>query len=421
MTTPLTNWAGNVTFGAARVHRPTSVRQVQDIVGESRRARALGTGHSFNQIADTTGDLVSVADLPQVMDIDSARSTVSVSAGIRYGELVGHLYRAGYALHNLGSLPHISIAGACATGTHGSGETNGNLSTAVAGLNLVTAAGDVVSLTRSDDDFAGAVVALGALGVVTGLTLDVQPTFDVAQYVYDGLPFEQALRNLDEIEGTAYSVSLFTDWKGAGFNQVWRKHRLDHESVPTPPGRWFGATLADGPRHPVPGMQVENCTEQLGVPGPWQDRLPHFRLEFTPSSGDELQSEFLVDRVDAVAALTALDGIRERIAPVLQISEIRTVAADDLWLSPSYRRESVALHFTWIGDGEAVTPVLALVEERLAEFAPRPHWGKLFDTPPELLGGRYERWADFAALTARYDPANTFGNTLLDRCFSPRG
>ena len=320
----------------------------------------------------------------------------------------------------MGSLPHISVAGACATGTHGSGETNGNLSTAVSGLELVTAAGDLISLTRSDPDFAGAVVSIGALGVVTGLTLDVQPSFDMAQYVYDGLPFEQALANLDEIEAAGYSVSLFTDWKDAGFNQVWVKRRLDQETS-TPPSRWLGATLADGPRHPVPGMPVANCTEQLGVPGPWQDRLPHFRLEFTPSSGDELQSEFLVDRSDAVAALTELYAIRDRIAPVLHICEIRAVAADELWLSPSYRRDSVALHFTWIGDTSRVAPALALVEDRLAGFAARPHWGKLFDTDPDVLGGLYGRWPDFTALMARYDPAGTFRNAMLDRYFPPLG
>lgn len=420
MTSALTNWAGNVTFGAAQVHRPTSVSQVQEIVAASSRIRALGTGHSFNTLADTTGDLISVADLPRVMDIDTTTSTVTVAAGVRYGELVGHLHSAGYALHNLGSLPHISIAGACATGTHGSGVGNGNLSTAVSGVELVSASGDRHRLSRSDADFPGVVVALGALGVVTSLTLDIQPTFEMAQYVYDNLPFESALAHFDEIMGSAYSVSLFTDWTGAGFNQVWVKHRLD-ENTAVATGDWFGATAADGPRHPVPGMPVGNCTEQLGVPGPWPSRLPHFRLEFTPSSGDELQSEFLVAKADAVAALTALDGIRDQIAPVLQISEIRTVAADDLWLSPSYRRDSVALHFTWIGDGAAVAPVLDLVEQRLADFAPRPHWGKLFVTRPDVLSGRYERLADFESLMIRYDPAGIFRNTMLDRYFPTAG
>jgi xylitol oxidase len=417
MTKALTNWAGNITFGAARTHTPSSVEQLRSLVAGSDRMRALGTGHSFNRIADTSGDLISTAGLPTTMDIDAAAGTVTLSAGVRYGELAEYLQASGYALHNLGSLPHISVVGACATGTHGSGVGNGSLAAAVAALRMVTADGELVDLARADGDFPGAVVALGALGIVTTVTVDVQPTYDVRQYVYEGLPFADGTQHLAEILGSGYSVSLFTDWTGAGFNQIWLKRRTDTGDVSTPPRQWFGATQADGPRHPVPGMAAANCTQQLGVPGPWHARLPHFRLEFTPSSGDELQSEYFVPRDRAVEALRALDAIRDRIAPVLRISEIRAIAADELWLSPAYGRDSVAMHFTWIGDTDAVTPVLGAIEERLADLEARPHWGKLFTTPPEVLSGLYERWSDFENLMSRYDPAGALRNDLLDRYF----
>jgi alditol oxidase len=422
MTGRATNWAGNVTFAARRIHQPESLAELQALVARSDRIRALGTAHSFNHIADSTGDLVSVAGLPRSIEIDAGRATVTVGGGVRYGELARVLHDRGYALPNLGSLPHISVAGACATGTHGSGERNGNLATAVAGLDLVTAAGELVTLTRAADGdrFRGAVVGLGCLGVVTGVTLDLVPTFDVRQHVYDGLPFGQLAEHFDAILGRAYSVSLFTDWTGPSINQVWVKRRVGADDSGSPPPRWLGATLADGARHPVAGMPTEFCTAQLDVPGPWHERLPHFRLEFTPSSGEELQSEFLLPRRHGLAALQAIDRIRDRVAPVLQISEIRTVAADDLWLSPSYRRETVAIHFTWVKDAAAVAPVLAAVEEQLAPFEPRPHWGKLFGIPPDVVSGRYERLPDFQRLRRRYDPTGKLGNELVDR-YVPAG
>jgi alditol oxidase len=417
MTGPLTNWAGNVTFSAERFHRPASLAELQRIVAVSARVRAIGTGHSFNRIADSPGDLVSVEGLPRVIQIDSARATVTVSAGLRYGELAGALNEAGWALRNLGSLPHISIAGACATGTHGSGNANGNLATAVSALQMVTAGGDVVLLSREHDgdEFNGAVVALGSLGIVTSLTLDMVPAFRIRQYVYERLGMDQLAEHLADILASAYSVSLFTRWQDAQISQVWLKHLAapDDSAAPAPP-HWLGATLADGPRHPVPGMPPANCTQQLGVSGPWHERLPHFRPEFTPSSGEELQSEYLVPREHAIEALAAIGRIRDQVAPVLQISEIRTVEADDLWLSPSYRRPSVAIHFTWIKDTGAVLPVLAAIEEQLAPLRARPHWGKLFTVSPAVVRGLYQRLPGFQRLRGHYDPAGKFGNELVD-------
>ncbi|MEV0459496.1 FAD-binding protein [Catellatospora methionotrophica] len=409
MATDGTNWAGNVTFSAARLHRPVTVDELRGVVAGARQVRALGTGHSFNRIADTPYDLVTVARLPRVAELDRGRSTVRVSAGTRYGELAPYLHRHGYALHNLGSLPHISIAGAVATGTHGSGDRNGNLATAVRGMELVTADGELV--TVGSGDLPGSVVSLGALGVVTALDLAVVPTFEVRQRVYEHLPRAALEEHFDEVLGAAYSVSLFTRWRGRDVEQVWLKQRADAEPI----GDLFGARPADGARHPIVTMSPVHCTPQLGEPGPWHERLPHFRLDFTPSAGEELQSEYFVPRSQALAAFAALDEIADRIALVVQVSEVRSIAADELWLSPAYGRDSIAFHFTWIADEAAVAPVVGAVEDRLIPLGARPHWGKVFGIDPALIRAQYPRLPDFTALTTRLDPEAKFRNPFLTR------
>ena len=406
---PVTNWAGNVTFRAAHVHRPASVDELRALVERTARIRALGTGHSFNLIADTTADLVRVDGLPPVVEIDRDASTARVAAGLRYAEVAVALQRQGFALANLASLPHISVAGSVATGTHGSGIDQPGLAAAVAGLTLVAPDGSLVEVRRDTDP--GAVVALGALGVVTALTLDIEPTFQVAQYVYRDVPLTEIGGSFDAVFGSAYSVSAFTTWS-SGKAVVWHKRR-----VGAPEPAWHGAHPASEPVNPVPGMPATNATQQLGVPGPWHERLPHFRPEFTPSAGEELQSEFFLPRADAAAAIAAMREIGELIAPVLQVSEIRTVRGDDLWLSPAYHRDSVTLHFTWIKDELAVGPVLAQVEQRLLPLGARPHWGKLTSIPAARIAASYPCAGDFAALLRRFDPDAKFRNSFVDDLF----
>ncbi len=406
-------------FRAAGLRRPRSVAELQDAVAQSPRARALGSGHSFSRIADTEGVLVSAAELPPVTDIDSAAETVTVGAGVKYGDLAQRLHSAGWALPNLGSLPHISVAGACATGTHGSGDRNGNLATAIRAMELVTADGGLVTLRRDTDGerFRGAAVGLGALGVVTTLTLGLVPDFEVSQYVYEDLPADQLTGHFDEISAAAYSVSVFTTWQGRHHNQVWLKHRSGDPGTPAAGRPWRGAHPADGPRHPVPGLPASQATQQGGVPGPWHERLPHFRPGFTPSSGAELQSEYLLPRDAAAAAFLAMARLGDLLAPVLRISEVRTVAADEIWMSPSYHRDTVAIHFTWILDPDAVGPVVAAIEDELAPLGARPHWGKVFRTPPQAVRALYPRWDDFRALARALDPAGKFRNDFMDTYF----
>ncbi len=413
MAETLRTWAGNLEYSARALLEPASLDELRTAVARSPRLRALGTRHSFSAVADTPGDLVSVARMPRRVEVDTAARTATVSAGLRYGEIAPELDAAGLALPNLGSLPHISVGGACATGTHGSGVANQVLAAAVSAVELVTTGGDVVHLTRDDPRFGGAVVALGRLGIVTAMTLDLVPAFEVRQEVHLGVPADAALEHLDALLSAAYSVSLFTRWERPWEFQVWSKHRTPADADPAV-AQALGGRPAPGQWHPVPGMPPENCTQQLGVPGPWHTRLPHFRLEFTPSSGDELQSEYFVARADARAALEAVAGIADVVAPVLQVSEIRTVAADELWLSPASGRETVAVHFTWIGDTAAALPAVRAVEEVLAPLGARPHWGKVFTVPGETVRGLYPRLAQARELAEAFDPRGVLRNAFVE-------
>jgi alditol oxidase len=430
---PRTNWAGNVVFGAPDFYRPATVPELQRAIAGAGRIRVLGTGHSFNDMADSPGAQVSLAGLPPEVSVDSAARLARVAAGLSYAQVAVRLDEHGFALRNLASLPHISIAGATATATHGSGAANQNLAAAVAGLTLVTADGELAEIRRGDGGFEGAVVHLGTLGVVVSLLLDLVPAFEVSQRVYEDLPLAALDDHFTALMAAGYSVSLFTDWRAPRLTQVWIKQRLDAPTPPTPAtpptplaplapavpsvpqASWFTATPAATARNPVPGASPDACTQQLGVPGRWYDRLPHFRPGFKPSAGDELQSEYLLPVAHAVPALHALDEIRDHLAPVLQICEIRVIAADRLWLSSAYDRDSVAFHFTWIADAALVLPVVTRLEHALAPFAPRPHWGKVFTTSPEDLRARYPRLPDFQALTRRFDPSGKFRNPYTDR------
>jgi alditol oxidase len=405
-----TNWAGTHVYQAGALHRPTTRAQLREIVARAPHVHVLGSRHSFSAIGDSA-ELVSLEDLPGDVVVDHEAGTVSCNAGLKYGELATALAAHGVALHNLASLPHISVAGAVATATHGSGDANGNLATAVRSLELVTSAGDVVTASRGDADFDGLVVGLGALGAVAGITLAIEPAYEVRQRVFEGLPWDALHEHFDAITASGYSVSVFTRW-GESVDQVWVKSRVT-DAPEEQRGELFGAVAATLDRHPILGLDPINATPQLGVPGPWSDRLPHFRMGFTPSNGEEIQSEYHVARTHAGAAIRAVHGLAATLAPVLQVCEIRTVAADALWMSPQYGQATVALHFTWAREPEAVARVLVELEAALAPFDPRPHWGKVFLADAATLAPRYERLADFARLAQRLDPRGAFRNDWL--------
>jgi xylitol oxidase len=235
------------------------------------------------------------------------------------------------------------------------------------------------------------------------------------QDVYENLPLANIESHFDELTSSGYSVSLFTEWREEIINQVWVKRRVpDGVAIKAEP-ELFGARLATKHLHPIAAFSAENCTEQMGVCGPWFERLPHFRLDFTPSSGEELQSEYILPRQHALEAFHVVNQMRENIYPLLQISEIRTIAADNLWMSTGYGQDCVAIHFTWKKDWEAVQQVLPMIEAKLAFFDARPHWGKLFTMSPKHLQSLYPKVPEFQELLRHYDPQGKFRNAFLDK------
>jgi xylitol oxidase len=405
------NWAGTHAYRATRIHRPSTVEEVREIVAAAPRVRVLGSRHSFTDVGDSD-ELVALDGLPPDVVVDRAAGTVSVGAAVRYGELAEALNAEGLALHNLASLPHISIGGAIATATHGSGDGNGNLATAVAGLELVTSSGELIRAARGDPDFEGLVVGLGALGAVTRVTLDVEPAYEVRQRVFEGLSWDALFEHFDAIAASGYSVSVFTSW-GDAVEQVWVKSRVT-DAAEEVRDELFGAVAATVDRHPIIGLDPVNCTPQLGVAGPWSDRLPHFRMAFTPSNGEEIQSEFFVARRHAVAAIGAVRELAAVVRSLLQVAELRTMAADRLWMSPQHDQGTMAIHFTWKREPEAVLRVLADVEAALRPFGARPHWGKVFVARAADIAPLYERLPDFVALAERLDRRGAFRNPWLE-------
>ena len=407
--TPGSNWAGTYLYGAEKLHRPTTIEQVQEIVANAAKVHVLGSRHSFNNIADSL-ELISLEDLHAAVIVDHEAQTVSLSGGVKYGDLVKTLNKEGVALHNLASLPHISVAGAIATATHGSGVTCGNLATAVAGLEMVLSSGEICTVSRGEPDFDGLVVGLGALGAVTRITLDVQPAYEVKQRVFAGLSWKALYDHFDEITSCGYSVSIFTRW-GETNDQVWVKSRMDEPDRVE--GDLFSAVAATVDLNPIVDGDATSCTPQLGRPDLWSERLPHFRIGSIPSSGQEIQSEYLVPRRHGLGAIEAVRALADEIQPILQVSEIRRVAADRLWMSMNYEQDSVAIHFTWKREPEAVQKMVIQIEDALTPFEARPHWGKVFQAEVATIAELYRCHSDFVHLVERLDPRGAFGNSWL--------
>ena len=415
---PLINWAGNLAYSTRQLIQPSSVAEFQAVIEQNSKLRVLGTRHSFNSIADSDTLLVSSAGLNRIISLDRKNNTVTVEAGIKYGELCGYLQDNDYALHNLASLPHISIAGACATATHGSGLYNGSLATGISGIEFINGRGELVSLIKEKDgdQFNGVIVNLGALGMVTKMTLALQPAYTMKQWVFREMPVSELEKNFKAIMSAGYSVSLFTDWKNKSINQVWIKNKSGKDD--SFPAGFYGAKPSSDNLHPLEEISPENCTEQLGLEGPWYDRLPHFKMGFTPSSGTELQTEYFIPFEYAWEGFKAIEKLDARISPHLYVSEIRSIAADDLWMSPFYKKNCVAFHFTWKQNWNEVKVLLPMIEEALEPFKPLPHWGKLFSMQPQVLQRRFARLNDFKDLMVDQDPHGKFRNQFIDSIFS---
>jgi xylitol oxidase len=405
---PERNWSGNYEYRARLVHHPTSRDELRRLVAGASSVHALGSRHSFTSIGDAR-ELIALDRLADEIMIDRDVDSVTVPAATTYAELAEALNRAGLALANMASLPHISVGGAIATATHGSGERLGNLATSVTGLELVTSSGDMLTVQRGDEHFEGLIVGLGALGVVTRVTLATEPYYEVSQRIYERMEWEALLGHFDEIEAAGNSVSVFHRF-GERTEQVWIKRRGPVDDALS---ELFGAPAATTQHNPVAGADPVNATPQLGELGPWSDRLTHFRSGFTPSSGEEIQSEVFVARSDAAAAIQAVRELADEIRPLLLVCELRAIAADALWLSPQYGRDTFALHFTWRREQHPVERAVAKIEAALKPFTVRPHWGKVTSLRAADIAPLYERLDDFLRLRDLLDPRGAFVNDWL--------
>ncbi|GJM29422.1 MAG: putative xylitol oxidase [Cyclobacteriaceae bacterium] len=411
-----TNWAGNLSYNAKDFQEPTSIEELQSLVRATNKVRVLGTKHCFNRIADSDFSQISVRAFSNKLQVDSVNMKATINSGASYGQICTELHNQGFALHNLASLPHISVAGAMATATHGSGVANGNLGSAVSGFEFIDSDGSLHKLSHEQDGegFQTLITHLGALGIITSITLDLQPAFDVVQRVYQELPVRILLENFLAVMSGGYSVSLFTDYQSDTVNQVWVKSRADSTGE-VDPDDYYGARAATRNLHPISAMSAENCTEQMGVSGPWYERLPHFRMDFTPSSGKELQSEFFVPIEHASEAFEVIAALKKQLKPVLMISEVRTIAGDNQWMSPFYHQDSVAFHFTWEQSQAGVEAVLPLIQDGLERFGVRPHWGKVFTINPQRMRSLYPNLDKFKQVVTRYDPNRKFINKFLEK------
>ncbi len=413
----LKNWAGNYTYKADETIFVSSVNEIKDILVNYKKVKALGTQHCFNDIADTKGVQVSTNKINKIHDLNTKNKTVLVGSGIKYGDLGKFLYQNGWALHNLASLPHISIGGACSTATHGSGISNKNLSSAIKGFEIITANGKTKWVDSENDPnlfYAGG-VSLGALGIMTKILLKIEPTFNIEQRVFEDLPMINLKNDFDKIMSFGYSVSFFTHWKNKKIDQIWIKSKPGKEWKDD--NLFFGAVAAKKNLHPIKSNSSKNCTPQMGVIGPWHERLPHFKMDFTPSNGDELQSEYFVSRSNAFEAIMAIERLNKKISPILFVSEIRCIASDEFWMSMAYGRDSVAIHFTWKPMVKEVMDLLPEIESVLAPYKVRPHWGKIHTMNAKKLENSYPRYNDFLKLRKRLDPDEFFLNSYLKRTF----
>ena len=411
------NWAGNLTFSAKEFIEIDNISKLQQVVSNSQGVKVLATGHSFNAIGDTKDTLISLKNLSNGIEIDSQNAQALIPAGMAYADAARYLESKGWAFSNMASLGEVKIAGAISTGTHGSGSNNGVLSTSVVGLEIVLGSGELLTIDQSNsEEFAGFVISLGALGVFTKIKMRIVPSFSVKQFVYENIGIQAVAENFDTVFNSAYSVSYFSNWAKNSTGQIWMKF-LDDSSSDNLSDNWLGANQAKAKQHPVKINNPDPCTDQLGISGKWLYRLPHFKLDSSPASGDEVQTEYLVDRKYVKEYIQDLRTIGDEIAPRVYATEIRTIKSDELWLSGAYQRETVGFHFTW-KKSDTLVDFLPRIEEILGKHHGRPHWAKLFSVKSDELSARYPKYSNFEALLKKYDPKKKFRNKFIDQYFS---
>ncbi len=409
------NWSGHTSFTARRYHEPTSVEEIQDIVSSSSQVRVIGSRHSFNGIADSSVDQLWLGAMNQKVIIDTLNKKATVPAGITYTELCPVLEETGFALTNLASLKHITVAGAVTTATHGSGNGVGNLATVVSGVEMVSANGDLVEYTREQnpDIFPGVVVSLGALGIITRYTLDLVPSFLIQQDSYENIPFSEVYEHYGEITNSAYSVSLFPTWQNDYCETLVLKRKASSKEPLSTPDTFFGARSR--PPEKARKASEGRSYSPFGKPATWHESLPHYSLHEPEKMGNELQSEYFLPRENLVEALKAVQSLKEDLEPILGGSEIRSVAADDLWMSPANGQDIVGIHFNWLKKWDGIKLFLPKLEAALRPYSAMPHFGKLFHMGHEELKEVYPALNNFRKLILESDPEGKFNNDFIKK------
>lgn len=405
----LANWGGNLAFEQAEVVKPKTISELAEMV-RVNKVRPVGTLHSFSPIAKGEGLLMSTANLAIKPELDSDRSVVRFGAAMRFGELALFLEQNGFALRNMGSLPHISVAGAAATGTHGSGDKNQILSSSLTSFSYLNHEGELIKVEKQDPLFEAFRLGLGAYGIWVEAELSIVPSFQIRQDIFLEIPWSYFLEDPSRLTSAGYSVSLFGKWGTSTISQTWVKSEVEDPRAGVPiaaiaPEQNSKRELADG--------VGDNLTEQGGKPGPWLHRLPHFRLDASPSAGNEIQTEYFFTRDKIAHAIEAVHSVAGKINPVLIISEIRSIAQDDAWLSPMRRGDSIALHFTWKNEPELVDIAVQELEKVLAPMEPIPHWGKVHHFTQSDLERAHPMLSKAREQFENADPSGKFSSDYL--------
>ncbi len=404
--TTWTNWAGNQSCAPARIVRPRDEHEiavaVRSAVDDGLGVRVLGTGHSFSPVIGTDGALLDLSALSGVVAVDADRSTVTALPATTVGMFGDPLWDLGFALHNQGDIATQQIAGAVATGTHGSGVELAGLSGMVRAMRLITAGGDVLEIGADQPELLHAAqVAIGMLGVIARIELEVVPAHRLAERI-EHMPYSEVITRWDELTGSHRHFSFF--WLPS-------EQSAALYGLTTPAGTTLTDTCyvkiydlaePDRPDDPTPGRRVDRSY-----------RI--YPMEFEPNF-HELEYFVPFDRaVDAVAAMRELmlGSLPDSVFPM----EVRTTAADEAYLSPAYGTPTVVISVSGV-PGTAYEPYLRAVDETLRPFSPRVHWGKLHFLTRDQLLQRYPAAGDFIETRRRLDPGGVFLNDHLRPLFA---
>uniref|UniRef100_A0A915D0Y3 FAD-binding PCMH-type domain-containing protein n=1 Tax=Ditylenchus dipsaci TaxID=166011 RepID=A0A915D0Y3_9BILA len=417
---PLLNWGGNFNFSTQDIKYPTTTAGVQQLVKECKgKIRPVGTRHSFSEIANTNDTLICLVHMNLILSVDPSVPSVTVQAGITYTDLIPFLQSIGLAIPMMASLGEISIAGAINTAVHGSGAGIGNLATQVLGLQMVLADGSVVQYSKgqNDTELAAATVGLGALGIVTQVTLQAQPTYNLAINVFENMDMSVLDTQLYNITHSGYAINMWSTFGTPGvLDQVWITTKVDSNGVNAygNVSQLYGAPAATAQSSPIAALPPTYVVPQMGIVGPYYERLTDYDLGLSGQEGQQTQSEYYVDFDDFVPALKALQTLSAEINAVVYVALFRITEKDELWMSPQYKKTTMAIHFSWQPKLDQVMALLPKIEAALAPFNPIPHWGKLYTLKPEQylpLLPKYPEWREQVEL---HDPTHKFRNKWLE-------